>query len=92
MKIINYYLASAPLCKAMPKDLDKTITASEHCKRFGALITCDVWTADGYLVTAVREDGITHHLRKESHVYVAEISPSQVLHYKSNSRSQEFGL
>lgn len=92
MKIIDYYLAKSPLNKVMPDGLPNTITAGEHCKRFGALLTCDVWTPDGYLVTAVREDGITHHLRKDMQVVIAEIEPSQVLLYKSNKRSQEFGL
>ena len=92
MKIINWYMASRDLGKTMPAALSKTITAGEHSKWFNALINCDVWTEDGYLVTAVRNDGITHHLRKGMHVYIAEIKPSQVLLYNSDKRSQDFGL
>lgn len=92
MKIINYYLANSDLKKTMPSDLPKEITVENHSKWFNALINCDVWTQDGYLVTAVRQDGITHHLRKGMNVVIAELSKDDILKYKSDSRSIEFGL
>jgi hypothetical protein len=85
------FKASQDLGKTMPSNLSKSITVSEHNKHFGALLTCDVWTNDGYLVTSVHENGATHQLRKGQDVLVTDLNPDVVLSYNSNKRSKQFG-
>ena len=65
----------------------KTITVAEHCKAFFAFDTCDVWTADGWLVTAVQSDGKTHHLRKGQQRRTATAEADEILHYTPNAKS-----
>lgn len=64
-----------------PAKLERTITAEEHNRAFYAFDTTNVWTADGWLITAVQDDGVTHHMRKGKDVMVAKIDPATVLHY-----------
>lgn len=91
MQTIRTYTARTNLGKTMPDALAKTITVAEHSKHFHALDTCDVWTADGYLVTAVQDDNITHHLRKADKVIVATLSLDDVLRYNSTRKAKLFG-
>ena len=85
------FKASQTLGKTMPSNLSKSITVSEHNKHFGALLTCDVWTADGYLVTSVHANGTTHQLRKGQDVLVTDLDPTTLLSYNSDKRSKQFG-
>jgi hypothetical protein len=47
-----------------------------------------VWTADGWLVTAVQDDGVTHHLRKGADVVVAKLEPETPFYFKHNPKSR----
>lgn len=40
----------------------KTITVKQHFDNFFALQSAEVFTSDGWKVTAVQDDGVTHHL------------------------------
>lgn len=40
----------------------KTITVKQHFDNFFALQSAEVFTSDGWKVTAVQNDGVTHHL------------------------------
>lgn len=91
MNTIRTYTAKTNLGKAMPDTLAKTITVAEHSKHFHALDTCDVWTADGYLVTAVQDDDITHHLRKGDQVVIATLPLDTVLRYNPTPKAELFG-
>lgn len=92
MQTIRTFTASTNLGKTMPDSLAKTITVAEHSKYFHALDTCDVWTTDGYLVTAVQDDNITHHLRKGDQVIIATLPLDTVLQYNSTKKSKLFGF
>lgn len=59
----------------------KTITADDHFRNFFAYIKVDVWTADGWLITAVQNDGIRHHVRKGVYAGVIEIDPTVILYH-----------
>lgn len=77
------------LGKTMPAapGLD-TMSAGEHFTSFYALDTCDVWTADGWLITAVQNDGVTHHLRKGVDVVVAQLTPETPVYFKHTPKSR----
>ena len=80
MEIIRTF-TTTDLGKTMPQGVLRMVTAEEHNQRFYAFDTTDVWTDDGWLVTAVQNDGVTHHMRKGKDVMVAEIDPATVFHY-----------
>jgi hypothetical protein len=92
MQTIKTYTARTNLGKSMPDSLAKAITVETHSKHFHALDTCDVWTADGWLVTAVQDDNITHHLRQADKVIVATLSLDTVLRYNPTRKSKLFGF
>lgn len=69
------------LGRAKPQGEGHTITAGEHFAAFWAFSPVDVWTADGWLVTAVQNDGVTHHLRKGSQACRRIIDRAETLHY-----------
>lgn len=77
------------LGKTMPAIADlETMSAGEHNTSFYAFDTCDVWTADGWLITAVQNDGVTHHLRKGTDVVVAELAPETPVFFKHTPKSR----
>jgi hypothetical protein len=56
---------TADLGRQMPAAGLIEITAADHAARFfSAFLYCDVWTADGWLVTSVTGDGLSCQLRK----------------------------
>lgn len=63
------------------------ITALEHEQRFFAFDTCDVWTADGWLITAVGGNGVTH-IRKGQLRGTAVLDADEVLTYTPNPKSR----
>lgn len=88
MNIIRTFKAE-DLRKDMPAIADlETMSAGEHNTRFYAFDTCDVWTADGWLITAVQNDGVTHHMRKGTDVVVAEIKPETPVYFKHTPKSR----
>lgn len=73
----------------MPAIADlETMSAGKHNTSFYAFDTCDVWTADGWLVTAVQNDGVTHHLRKGDDVVVAVLTSDTPLYFKHTPKSR----
>lgn len=66
----------------------ETMSAGEHNTSFYAFDTCDVWTADGWLITAVQDDGVTHHLRKGTDVVVATLEPETPVYFKHTPKSR----
>lgn len=77
------------LGKSMPAIAGlETMTAGEHNARFYAFDTCDVWTADGWLITAVQDDGVTHHLRKGTDVVVARLEPETPVYFNHTPKSR----
>lgn len=70
-----------------PAKLERTITAEEHNRAFYAFDTTNVWTADGWLITAVQDDGITHHMRKGADIMVAKLAPETVLHFNPTPKT-----
>jgi hypothetical protein len=88
MNIIRTFTAE-DLGKTMPAIAElEVISAAQHCDNFYALDTTDVWTADGWLVTAVQDDGVTHHLRKGADVVVAKLTPETPLYFKHTPKSR----
>lgn len=78
------------LGKTKPASLTHTIAAHDHFSKFYALDTCDVWTEDGYLVTAVQDDGVTHHLRKGAEVVVAKLPEDQIFHFNPTPKARHY--
>lgn len=78
------------LAKTRPASLSHSITAYDHFSKFYALDTCDVWTDDGYLVTAVQDDGVTHHLRKGAEVIVAKLPEDQVFRFNPTPKARYY--
>ena len=90
MKII-YSRTTTDLGKVKPVTT-KTISVADHCSSFFCIDTCDVWTDEGYLVTSVQSDGVTHQLRKGKEVILAELSGGQILHYTPNAQAAHHGF
>lgn len=86
MNIIRTFTTD-DLGKTMPQGVLRMVTAEEHNRAFYAFDTSDVWTSDGWLVTAVQNDGVTHHMRKGRDVMVAELAPETMLHYKPSPKT-----
>jgi hypothetical protein len=80
MKVVRTNKAP-DLGKSMPHGVMLMVTAEDHCNKFYAFESSDVWTADGWIVTAVQDDGITHHLRKGTDVMVVELDGQTMFHY-----------
>jgi hypothetical protein len=79
------------LGKTMPAITDlEVMSAAQHYDSFYAFDTCDVWTADGWLVTAVQDDRVSHHLRKGNDVVVAKLDPSTKFYFKHTPKSLHY--
>lgn len=89
MRIIEQ-TTCADLGRAKPVTTD-AIYSSEHRRSFYCFISTDVWTSDGWLVTAIQENGI-HHLRKGNQRCTAEVGPDEILHFNPTERTQSFGF
>lgn len=87
--IVRHQQIREPLGFSKPVTTE-TITAGEHFRSFRLLDTNQVWTADGWLVTAVQEDGVTHHLRRGNEVRVMRLEPETVLHFNHNAKSRHW--
>jgi hypothetical protein len=81
----------ADLGRSKPETL-RALTAEEHFKWFHSIASLDVWTADGWLVTAVQDDGVTHHLRKGNQRCRAIIQPDAVLYFNGNAFCREHNI
>lgn len=86
MEIIDTFIAP-DLGKTMPTGPLHLVTVQEHDKCFYAFDTTDVWTADGWLITAVASDGSTHHMRQGCKVILAKLSPETMLYYKPTPKT-----
>lgn len=86
MEIIRTF-TTTDLGKTMPQGVLRMVTAEEHNRAFWAFDTSDVWTSDGWLVTAVQDDGVTHHMRKGMDVMVAKLAPETMLHFKPTPKT-----
>lgn len=85
--------AQSPECalnRSMPLSGLEQVTAGFQYSYFYAFDSSDVWTADGWLITAVQNDGVTHHVRKGDQVGRQVIEPSEVLYYKPNAKTKYY--
>ena len=64
------------------------VTAGDHFRFFYAFDTADVWTADGWLVTAVQNDGETCYVRKGDAVARAVIDRTTTLYYVPTAKTK----
>lgn len=78
------------LGRARPSTGLLRITVEQHFRFFYIFDTADVWTADGWLVTAVQNDGVTHHVRKGQQVGTIELTRDTVLAYKPNAKTKHY--
>jgi hypothetical protein len=65
------------------------IGVCDHASAFYVFDTCDVWTQDGWLITAIQDDGI-HHLRKGCERALAEMDGTEVLRYIPTPKSLHY--
>jgi hypothetical protein len=65
----------------------ETMTAEHYNAHFDSFISCDVWAADGWLVTAIMPDAVTHHLRKGTEVCLVKLDPTTLLYFKHTETS-----
>lgn len=89
MNTANVKLGPQVTClgRMMPHFGLLTITAAEHYRYFYIFDTCDVWTADGWLVTAVQNDGETHHVRRDTLTGTVVLPGDTVLYYTPTQKS-----
>lgn len=72
----------------------KTITVKEHFDNFFLLQSAEVFTPDGWQVTAVQDDGVTHHLWHSATdtKKVCPLNTNDLLIYKPTPQSISHGL
>lgn len=72
----------------------KTITVKGHFDNFFTLQSAEVFTLDGWAVTAVQDDGVTHHLWHPATdaVKVCPINADDLLIYTPTAQSMSLGL
>ena len=72
----------------------KAITVKEHSDNFYALQSAEVFTPDGWQVTAVQDDGVTHHLWHQATdaSKVCPFSADDLLIYTPTAQSIAQGL
>lgn len=80
------------LDRKMPDALPSKTTVREHFDAFYLFSGADVWTADGWLVTAVQNDGVTHHLRRDDELTVRTMQPDDVLHFAPTAQLRHWGI
>jgi len=88
MQVIQTITTKHNLNKTMPQGVLRMVTVEDHDKAFYAYDTADVWTSDGWLVTAVQSDGVTHHMRKGNEVRIAVLARETMLHYKPTPKTK----
>lgn len=88
MEIIRTMTSREDLNKTMPQGVLRMVTAEEHNQKFYAFASSDVWTSDGWLITAVQDDGVTHHMRKGREIMVAKLAPETMFHYKPTPQTK----
>ena len=72
----------------------KTITVKAHFDNFFLLQSAEVFTPDGWQVTAVQDDGVTHHLWHPATdaSKVCPINADDLLIYTPTAQSMSLGL
>lgn len=72
----------------------KTITVKGHFDNFFLLQGAEVFTPDGWQVTAVQDDGVTHHLWHPATdaLKICPISADDLLIYTPTAQSMSGGL
>ena len=90
----QYFYNKADLGRSMPANLPNQITAGEHNQSFYALMSADIWTADGWLITAVEKDGETyrHHMRQGTTVRIAKLPASDIFSYAPTEQTAIYGF
>lgn len=88
MEIIRTFTTNEDLKKTKPEGVLRMVTVEEHNDKFYAFASSDVWTSDGWLITAVQDDGVTHHMRKGRDVIVAKLAKETMLHYKPTPQTK----
>lgn len=82
MKVVQNFSCKETLSKVKPSSLKMQVTAAEHAARFYALESCDVWTADSWLVTSVFGAGdMFSHQRKGNEIRIVEFDGSEMLFF-----------
>lgn len=79
-------------CIELKKSPDKAtheICVDDHASAFYMFDTSDVWTQDGWLITAVQDDGI-HHLRRGRERALARMDGTEVLRYTPTPKSLHY--
>jgi len=80
INILNVNIEALPQVKTDKEN--NTVTVKDHFRYFWLYTSRDVWTQDGWLITAVQDNGTTHHLRKGTAYGTAELKEDTVLYYK----------
>ncbi|OEC32893.1 hypothetical protein SAMN05216600_12844 [Pseudomonas cuatrocienegasensis] len=71
---------TADLGRKMPPAGLIEITAEDHATRFfSSFLYCDVWTADGWLVTSISGDGLSCQLRQGREIALLTMEPTTPL-------------
>lgn len=90
MQVVHTITSKHNLEKTMPQGVLRMVTAEEHNQKFYAFAHADVWTSEGWLITAVQEDGVTHHMRKGTEIMVAKLDPQTMLHYVPSQHTKYY--
>ena len=72
----------------------KTITVKGHFDNFFLLQSAEVFTPDGWAVTAVQDDGVTHHMWHPATdaLKICPLNTDDLLIYTPTAQSMSLGL
>ena len=90
MEITTQHTVSE-LKKTMPETLDREITVEFNWKNWNLLDTTDVWTKDGWLVTAAFSPN-TLGLRQGDQQVVATMDSDEPLFFNMNPKIKHYGI
>lgn len=75
-----------------PASATVAVSAKIHNRMFYFFSNKDMWTEDGWLITAVQDDGVTHHVRKGNQRARIVLTPETNLFHTplTKEKKQEF--
>ena len=79
------------LGKSMPNNLPRSIVVAEHFQKFYLMDTTDVWTDDGWLVTACFSEA-SHQLRKGDEVERRDLAADDLLWFSPTEKTIYYGI
>ena len=90
MKIISEFVSQDRLDRAMPVGLKETITVKNFFDWFNMIYSADVWTEDGWLLTAAHSETRFQGRKQDFRVVTLELEPDDILLIQHSPQSRKW--